>query len=371
MATRRPTVPDRERAKSILNELWEEVLETDKRQATPIISSLINSNEASIRFCLPTQLLGKLADHNLDALCLQRGDGSDGRWDPRSFAARVIVPWNRANQSVLGSGADPYVSNPLRRPRVDHGLEQMAHRDEWDQLCCILREVEGRNDISYTHEVFLGVLSVIRDRLREFTFSYIVPERVSLQQAEAIVTRFLSERSGGDRGLAIAAALFETIRDRFGIYREIRRGVINAADAATKSAGDLECLGADGQLLLAVEVKERRIGDDDIHIAVAKAREFSVRELIFCCDGIVASERPAVEKTLASVWASGTSVYQLTIRELMRGVLPLTGEAGIRTFISQIGRQLDAFGTQPRHRRAWKAILDAIDRSDFEEGEAG
>ncbi|MBK8456500.1 MAG: restriction endonuclease, SacI family [Phyllobacteriaceae bacterium] len=69
------------------------------------IASLVNSEQTAIRFCLPTQLLGKLTEPSLDALCLQRGDGADGRWDPRSFASAVIVPWNRASQNVLGRGA--------------------------------------------------------------------------------------------------------------------------------------------------------------------------------------------------------------------------------------------------------------------------
>jgi hypothetical protein len=61
--------------------------------------------------------------------------------------------------------------------------------------------------------------------------------------------------------------------------------------------------GRDGQVVLAVEVKERRIGDDDVHIAVAKAREFSVKQLIFCCEGITGTEQTAVEETFLSAWA--------------------------------------------------------------------
>jgi hypothetical protein len=91
---------------------------------------LVSSEQTAIRFCLPTQLLGKLAGPGLDAMCLQRGDGQSGRWDPRGFAARVVVPWNRTNQNVLGPSGDPYVSNPLRRPRVDDGLTQMSDREQ-------------------------------------------------------------------------------------------------------------------------------------------------------------------------------------------------------------------------------------------------
>lgn len=360
MAKKKSITPDRDTARHLLDELWTSVLNDENQETNSTIRGLVNSDQTAIRFCLPTQLLGKLTDSKLDTLCLQRGSGSDGRWDPRGFATKVIVPWNRANQSVLGKSSDPYVSNPLRRPRVDSGLDQMADRDQWENLCDVLKDVESANNESHTRSILFETLIAIRDRLRDLTFSYVIPERVSFDQAQTIVERFLSEKSGGDRGLAIVAAFFETLRERLQLFKDVRRGVINASDASTKSAGDLECIDQEGRLALAVEVKERKIGDADVHIAVAKAREFSVRELIFCCEGIVSADQVKVAESFSNVWASGTNLYQVTIKELLRGVLPLLGEQATKTFIGHVGKQLDAFSTQPRHRKTWKSLLDDL-----------
>ena len=352
--------PDRAVAALKLDELWAGVLHQDDGDCPPEIGRLVNSGQTAIRFCLPTQVLGKLVDHSLDAMCLQKGDGGTGRWDPRGFATKVIVPWNRDNQSVLGPSGDPYVSNPLRRPRVDAGLDQMDDREQWEALCSVLRVIEEANDPGHTETVFRQVLTAIRDRLRELTFTYVVPSRVSLRQAMELVRIYVKERSGGDRGLAIAAALFETVRKHVGLYREIRRNVINAADAATDSAADLECIGEDGSVRLAVEVKERRIGGADVQDIMAKARLHGIREFLVCAEGVLAADEEAVARLFAVAWASGTNLYQLTTADLMRSVLPLTGEDGIRDFVSEVGRQLDTFGTQPRHRQAWKALLDQL-----------
>jgi hypothetical protein len=353
-------VPDREAARQTLNRLWDVALNDEDAVVPPEIHALVNSDLVAVRFCLVTQLLGKLVDPSLDALCLQRGAGGAGQWDPRGFATQVIVPWNRNNQNVLGPSGDPYVSNPLRRPRVDDGLAQMGKREEWERLCRTLLDVETAQNSEITGAVFKDVLVAIRDRLREFSFSYVVPPRVSLRQAEDLVKTFMSEPSGGDRGLAVVAALFETFRDRLGLYREVRRGVINAADSATDSVGDLECLGSDGQIVLAVEVKERRIGDADVQIAIEKARAFSVRELLLCTEGLIDGEQAAIAQTFNRAWASGTNLYHATIIELMRGALPLLGEGGTRDFIVQIGSQLDRFSTQPKHRKVWKSLLDGL-----------
>jgi hypothetical protein len=351
-------VPDRERAAERLEELWNVVLEDDSIVAPPRIARIINSNQVTIRFCLPTQLLGKLIHPELDAMCLQRGDGAPGKWDPRGFATRTVVPWNRCNQNVLGTSGDPYVSNPLRRPRVDDGLDQMGDREEWENLCSVLKRVQ--NNPLTAERKLIEVLAAIRERLKEQDFTYVLPDRVSLAQAEALVSAFLSQRSGGDRGLAVAAAMFETVKSELNVYREVRRGVINAADAATNAAGDLECIGDNENVVLAVEVKERRISVTDIQVAVAKARRLQVRELILCTEGFNTTEKNEVELAISTAWASGTNVYQLTIGELMHSLLPILGGGGIKQFVVEVGEQLDRFNTQPRHRRAWKDIVDTL-----------
>lgn len=357
-------VPDRDRARAILDELWAKVLATETLPVRQEIIDSINHSQTGIRFVLPTQLLGKLTNNALDALSLQRKDDDDDepsdRWDARSFSRHVIAKWNLANQAVLGPSHDPYVGNPLRRPRLDTGLDQMGDRAAWEKLCEILGKAQAKSDPSYTTSVLVETLGAIRDRLRELSFKYVVPPRVSLSQAEMLTTEFLKTRSKGDRGLAVAAALFMAIKDRFGIYKEIRRGVINESDASAKSAGDLECIDNSGNVILAVEVKERRIGDDDVTVALGKARDLSVKELIFCSDGIRTADEKTVEKNFATAWASGTSLYNVTISELMHAVLPILGAEGIKSFVVHIGKQLDAFGTQPSHRNAWKSLLDLL-----------
>jgi len=352
--------PDRVAAAALLQAEWAFVLENEHIVAPAEIRSLVDSKETGCRFCLPTQVLGKLADPKVDALCLQRGDGSGGRWDPRSFAVAVIVPWNRENQNVLGPSGDPYVSNPLRRPRLDEGLNQLSDPIGWGRLQDLMAEIEARNDPAFTANLLRQVLAAVRDRLKELTFVYNLPQRVSLRQAEELTSAFLAESSGGDRGLAVAAALFETIGRRLGIYQEVRRGAINAADAATNASADLECIGKDGGIALAVEVKERLITEADVETALGKARAYSVTEFLLCTEGVAPSEKAAVDRLFTRAWASGTNLYRTTIIELMHAIFPILGEGGIRDFTVEVGAQLDRFSTQPRHRKAWKNLLDGL-----------
>jgi hypothetical protein len=360
MAKRPETVPDRKKARDELEKLWETVLNDEALTAPDPVSRLINHDQVSIRFCLPTQLLGKLTDHSLDAMSLQRGDGSDGKWDPRGFASQVIVPWNRKNQNVLGASGDPYVSNPLRRPRVDSGLDQAGDREGWENLGTLLTQVQEKNDPEHTKQAVIQVLTAIRERLKELTFVYVLPDRISRDQAVGLAKQFLSEKSGGDRGVAVAAAAFEAIRERLGHYTEVRRGVVNASDAATLAAGDLECTDHNGEIILAVEVKERLIRLEDVQAALIKAREAGVKELIICSHGPAEKDYATISSAIDNAWASGTNIYSVTIGDFLLNVLPILGEQGGKSFIANVGKQLDKFNTQPKHRKAWKELLDGL-----------
>lgn len=357
----RRTSPDAESARKLLDECWQLVLQEEDGEISEDIEKLINSKFVSIRFCLPTQLLGKLTEPKLDCLCLQKGKGdSDSQWDPRSFANKVIVPWVAKNQYVLGTSTDPYVSKPLRKKRIEEKPGNVKGKKEWMLLYRVLNEVETQNSTTFTRRCMMQTLRSIRGVFEGLDFEYVVPERISLDQTEELIRKFVSEPSGGDRGLSVAAALFETFGRHFHLYKDIKRNPINASDQSTGFAGDIECIDADGTLKLVVEVKERDVTLTDVRSAVQKARKVSLRELLLAAPGTYPAETREITELITRTWASGTNLYRLSIFELLRIGLSLTGELGRKDFLVNIGRQLDTFSTQPQNRKRWKELLEEI-----------
>ena len=206
----------------------------------------------------------------------------------------------------------------------------------------------------------LQTLRSIHGKYAELAFEYIVPERISMEQTEKLIGEFLSEGSGGDRGLSVAAALFETFGKYFGIYEEVKRHAINASDQSTGMAADIECIGGDGKPKLAIEVKERNVTLADVRSAVLKARKVSLRELLFNAPDTNPSEQEEIIDLFSKTWASGTNLYRLSIDELVRVGLSLTGESGRKDFLENVGKQLDEYGTQPNNRKRWKELLEEI-----------
>lgn len=265
-----------------------------------------------------------------------------------------------ANQNILGTSTDPYVSKPLRRPRLEPEPGAVKNKSDWIALYKTLQRVQKQDKPVATRETMISVLRSIKRKLGESTFEYAIPERVSLRQVREIIGRFLSEASGGDRGLATAAALFETFGKHFGIYAEVRRFAINASDTSTGSTADIECIDSEGNLRLAIEVKERSLTLIDVKSAVVKARKSSIQEFLFNSPRINPVETTDVADLFDKTWASGTNFYQLSIDELIKVGLSLTGETGRKDFIENVGRQLNLFNTQPRNRQGWKTLLDEI-----------
>ena len=117
---------------------WNSILSSTDQEEDSDVDRLVNSDTVSIRYAFVTQLLGKFAQPDRDILCLQMGSSEEpddtGRWDPRSFCSRLVVPWVQRNQSVLGTSTDPYVNNPLRRRSLDVNMESLRSRAQWDAL---------------------------------------------------------------------------------------------------------------------------------------------------------------------------------------------------------------------------------------------
>ncbi len=202
----------------------------------PEADRLVNGRLVSLRFAVLTQLLGKLADPSRDVLCLQRGDieGScaAGRWDARSLCTAVVVPWNQENQHVLGGSADPYVNNPLRRPRLDQQTAALRDPAEWDALVAFLRKASHTRDKAAVERAIRRCLRSVARRLHGQAVHYGVPPRVSLGQVIGLLENYLAAPSNGLRPLAAASALLRIVGTALGLFSVATQG-LHEPDRAT------------------------------------------------------------------------------------------------------------------------------------------
>jgi hypothetical protein len=320
----------------------------------------INSKTKTYRYVLPTQLLSKLARPELDCRSVQAGSGLAGSFDARSICHGVVVPFDRENNNVLGGSSEPYLNNPLRIPAIRPAARKaQKDKDGFDDLMKVLDYAQDHPE----HLVGLvrEVLTAIKDRLAEVSVAYPVPNRASLQQTHATLRDFLSDRTGGLQLQAVAVAIFRVIGSRFNLFTEVQSSNVNSADASTRSAADLECIDDAGEIVMAVEVKDRQLELRQVQDKLPAVREKGIRELLFLVQGGTSIDgSQSVSDTIAREFVTGQNVYVLEWDDFIGSCLVLFGEAGRREFLQQVGKELDKQKADISHRRKWATLLGTI-----------
>jgi len=360
------TLDDNEIA-SWLDKVWQDTLAKSGLDSDPEVDIIQNSGYVSIRYVLITQLLGKFADGSRDALCLQRGskEGAveEGRWDPRSFCARIVVPWVQRTDNVLGTSTDPYVSKPLRRPRLDELSIPLKARDEWDRVERVLGKVQDRNDPAFTEQTLRRCLASIARRYLALDIEYSIPSRVGYSQMLAAVESFLATKSRGEVPLIVATAVLRILGNQFGLFDEVKRQGINEPDSPTGSPGDIQCFIWGEQdvrtLILAVEVKDIELRLVDVNATIQKARRQKLADILFVTPGIVTKEASEVKSKFHEEWTKGLNLYQLSLMDLLRVLTPLSGEDIRPVLLKEIGDEINRSASQPALRTAWADVLSA------------
>lgn len=356
-------------SKETLNQFWKEIEDIGSKGTLSdvindetlknAIKRAVNSDTKTYRYVLPTQIVAKMVDSSLDSRCLQVIRGGIGTFDARSICHSVIVPFDKQNDSVLGGSPEPYVNNPLRQPEVTSQYRnKQKDKAGWDDLCEILKSIENQNDKSFTELVFKQTLIEIYKRLADVHVTYPVPKRISLNQCISLITIFLSEQSGGDRVQAIASALFLTVGNNFSLYSDVRRANINAADASSGQVADLECISANGEIILAVEVKDRDLTINQIKDKLPKIRAQKVTEILFIVQqGIAKGDEEDICELIDKEFVSGQNIYVFDLLTMAKSLLALLGEEGRESFLDFVGKELDRYRSDIIHRKVWANLL--------------
>ena len=222
--------------------------------------------------------------------------------------------------------------------------------------------VQERNDPKYTETQLQRCLASLTRQYNALVVQFDVPQRISLDAAASIVTRYLQEPSGGECPQIIVAALIRAIGQRFNLSDRIDRQGINEADAeadaATDSPGDVICYQHD-EPVLSIEVKDRTVTLDDVDMAILKARRSGITELLFATVTFQTDDSDVTQRTERE-FGLGTNVYQLQIEVLIRALLAIAGEASRVEFLTLVGEELNDRVTQPAHKLAWQELLRNI-----------
>ncbi len=338
----------------------EELVEL-KEDISAAIERSINSNTKTYRYVLPTHILGKCVNPNINVISIQSGSDLEGSFNFRSFCKKTIVPFERENNEVLGGSGDPYVSKTLREKKLTKEVrESKRNKKGWDDLCYILERVQQKSDREFTELVFKKIMVEIYKRLKKTEISYPVPKRVSLENTVAVLQDYLTGSSGGVRLQIICTALAKALKGEYAIYDSVESSTITTADTQTGQVADINCKNKKGETVFAIEVKERHLEKVDIEDKLSIARLQNVTELAFVTKKGVKREKK-IENLSKEEFAKGQNIYVIEdILSFIRSTLILLGEEGRREFLKQVGECLKNYKAPYKDRKDWSSRLKEL-----------
>lgn len=159
--------------------------------------------------------------------------------------------------------------------------------------------------------------------------------------------------------MTVVSALMQVVGVRLGLFSEVQRGSITAADRPSGMVTDIKCVDQKGNIVLAVEVKDRELVLNHIVDKLPDIRSKKVTEILYIAQkGIRKENGTRIEKLIESEFASGHNIYVFEdVLSFSSSILALLGEEGRREFLETVGKHLDQYGAALQHRQTWANLL--------------
>jgi MoxR-like ATPase len=227
-----------------LREFWEKAadqsgsLDVDVQAAVATVLS--PEAQISQRYALVTQLLLKLVMGIEDSRSLQ--DFGDDDFSARTFAKYTTAKFGPVTRR-LGNSTDPYVSNPLRTPRLEDALLSGRGGSAWKALLETLDAVDETPGI--TQSVLLHTLHLIRN----------LPEKDPVPKASPQAPRVTADVTALDEKTGISENL---LLDMLEVLESDQPQIILAGPPGTSKTHTAQALAGfltDGQESLVTTVQ--------------------------------------------------------------------------------------------------------------------
>ncbi len=275
-------IVDKARARNVLlTAYWKKKEQKDVLGKS--IREVITGSHKTYRYVLVTGLLAKATEKAVDPLSLQAKDASDGAYDARSIAHKVLVPFEREHlPNSLGNSNEPYLNKPARFPRLslDNAVRKGGDRIILEKTISILSQM---NTVAKALKYLKSALSVMEEVSREFNKKYeiddtgIEPDKTA-QSILDYVCRLVDKPCEGEICPIVVSTLESLYQPK---TLTVRPHKVNESGSSSKEIGDIDITNAKGKVLTSIEVKDKNFGKEDVEHAIRKFRAAGLKRTMF------------------------------------------------------------------------------------------
>lgn len=245
---------------------------------------LDGKNCLTYRYILFAALLAKSTDERADVLSLQAGDKSDGAYDARSLASKVIYPFQLSflGNVLDGSNNDPLVNKPARFERLSprNHAAPGDPRKALEALCRDLPRIQSSDEALSALDYLVSRL-IIKKKQKEAEDAKLEAKTKSakLFDARGVLSDLLDQGFGG-AALTIAATALLRLQFKEEEGYSVRPHPVNQSGKSKRQFSDLDVL-KDGKPFLGVELKDRPFTEIDVSRAADMALSAGAASLLF------------------------------------------------------------------------------------------
>ncbi|MEW6387754.1 MAG: restriction endonuclease, SacI family [Thermodesulfobacteriota bacterium] len=260
-------------------------------------------------------------------------DQGPNAFSGRTLDEKVINPF--LHDKKIPSSRGPYLSVFRRSVKFDDSIRPgLRDKEGFDSLLNLIGHLETlTSDIDLTNflQHILFKFAELREKAKVQLFR---PQRLSLEQYEALISALLATPSGGRFPVLLLVATFRTIKAFFNLDQwEIIWQGINVADTASGAGGDITIKKGD-QILLAVEVTERPLDRSRVVATFnTKIAPAGIEDYLFFLK--TASLPADVKDQAQKYFAQGHEVNFVDIKNWILMSLITTGKEGRSIFCQE------------------------------------
>lgn len=198
---------------------------------------------------------------------------------------------------------------------------------------------------------------MLRDRSK-ITLARI--NRLSLPQLNGLIVAMLNSKSGGRFPVLLSTAMLRTLKKQFNLPWNIDQQGINAADAASKSGGDIDVTDAEtGKFVFSIEVTERIIDKSRVvSTFTSKISPHGIEDYLFFYSTSL-PDKGALE-VAKQYFAQGHDISFLNVEEWLRNSLAMVGSKGRTAFTNEFVDLLDQAEIPSEMKVLWNDLIKRL-----------
>ncbi|MBR6028786.1 MAG: restriction endonuclease, SacI family [Clostridia bacterium] len=277
---------DKTLATKLLNSSYMDCLRNPVRECpiqTTIDFVMNGKNCLTYRYIMLTALLAKAIDSSVDILSLQAGDYSEGAYDARSLASKVVYKFQASllGNVLDGSNSDPLVNKPGRFLRLnpDNAAAGGDPKKALQLLCIDLPKIQNSVDARQCVDYIVSLLlaeKANRDAQKE-TFDS-VANNMSIFNVRDFMSNLLDQGFGGAALVLVTAALYH-IQFPSDDFRIVAHPA-NQAGTSKRQFSDLDVYFEDHPFM-GTELKDKPFSSTDVDHVAETAFSAGASSLLF------------------------------------------------------------------------------------------